>query len=255
MISVTERITESRNGSTSVDRRLYSFSPLLGDLVEAPRPPVGVLPLPLDHPLRLQLPQQRIHRVRVDRDHPLRDLLDLLDQVVAVGRLGADQVQDEEREDVAAADLAAEDVGWAAATLAGRRPGLVESAAFAASSTASRSGLELLLVILRVYVPHRRRLPAKASASVVARTGSGVLRKVGKMKSSPDVRRMACGQTRGSMWRPGPKRSGSQARHSRRGWRLDKIERADNIDAVVALAMAVERASWEPEPVRLLGWV
>jgi hypothetical protein len=45
------------------------------------------------------------------------------------------------------------------------------------------------------------------------------------------------------------------ARHSRRGWRLDKSNRADNIDAVVALAMALERAEQPREPVRLLGWI
>ena len=45
------------------------------------------------------------------------------------------------------------------------------------------------------------------------------------------------------------------AKHSRRGWRLDKAARADNIDAVVALAMAVERAEAKPEPARLVGWI
>lgn len=45
------------------------------------------------------------------------------------------------------------------------------------------------------------------------------------------------------------------ARHSRRGWRIDKANRADKIDAVVALCMAVERAESEPEPVRLVGWI
>ena len=45
------------------------------------------------------------------------------------------------------------------------------------------------------------------------------------------------------------------AKHSRRGWRIDKTERADNIDAIVALAMAVERAEARPEPARVLGWV
>ena len=45
------------------------------------------------------------------------------------------------------------------------------------------------------------------------------------------------------------------ARHSRRGWRLDKAGRTDNIDAVVALAMAVERAEHKPERVELVGWL
>jgi phage terminase large subunit-like protein len=45
------------------------------------------------------------------------------------------------------------------------------------------------------------------------------------------------------------------ARHSRRGWRLDKTERSDAIDALVALCMAVERAEQRPEPARLVGWL
>lgn len=45
------------------------------------------------------------------------------------------------------------------------------------------------------------------------------------------------------------------ARHSRRGWRIDKTNRANNIDSVIALCMAVEAAENQPEPVRLLGWV
>jgi hypothetical protein len=34
------------------------------------------------------------------------------------------------------------------------------------------------------------------------------------------------------------------ARHSRRGWRLEKPDRSTNIDAVVALAMAVDRHAY-----------
>jgi phage terminase large subunit-like protein len=45
------------------------------------------------------------------------------------------------------------------------------------------------------------------------------------------------------------------ARHSRRGWRIDKPNPRANIDAVIALAMAVERAEAKPEPVELLGWI
>jgi hypothetical protein len=45
------------------------------------------------------------------------------------------------------------------------------------------------------------------------------------------------------------------AKHSRRGWRLERPDRSTNIDAVVALAMAVERQAFKPEPVELLGWV
>jgi phage terminase large subunit-like protein len=45
------------------------------------------------------------------------------------------------------------------------------------------------------------------------------------------------------------------ARHSRRGWRIDKPNARTNIDAVIALAMAVERAEHRPDPVELLGWL
>lgn len=49
--------------------------------------------------------------------------------------------------------------------------------------------------------------------------------------------------------------SAAVAKHSRRGWRLDKGARIDNIDAVVALAMAIERVESKPEPPQILGWV
>jgi phage terminase large subunit-like protein len=42
---------------------------------------------------------------------------------------------------------------------------------------------------------------------------------------------------------------------SPRGWRVDKAHRTAQIDAVVALAMAIERAEQRPEPVQLLGWL
>jgi phage terminase large subunit-like protein len=45
------------------------------------------------------------------------------------------------------------------------------------------------------------------------------------------------------------------ARHSRRGWRLDAPSREANIDAVVALAMALEHAEQEPGDVELRGWI
>jgi len=45
------------------------------------------------------------------------------------------------------------------------------------------------------------------------------------------------------------------AKHSRRGWRIDKPNSRSNNDAVVALAMALERAEYQPEPVELLGWL
>jgi hypothetical protein len=49
--------------------------------------------------------------------------------------------------------------------------------------------------------------------------------------------------------------SNAVARHSRRGWRLEQAERSANIDSIIALAMALERAESRPEPVRVLGWV
>ena len=45
------------------------------------------------------------------------------------------------------------------------------------------------------------------------------------------------------------------AKHSRRGWRIDKTARSDNIDAIIALCMVLDRAEFEAEPVRMLGWV
>ena len=45
------------------------------------------------------------------------------------------------------------------------------------------------------------------------------------------------------------------ARHSRRGWRIDKPNPRANIDAVIALAMAVERAQEQRAPVELVGWL
>jgi phage terminase large subunit-like protein len=45
------------------------------------------------------------------------------------------------------------------------------------------------------------------------------------------------------------------ARHGRRGWRLDKAHWQDKIDAVVALAMALDRLEDRPAPTRLVGWL
>jgi phage terminase large subunit-like protein len=48
------------------------------------------------------------------------------------------------------------------------------------------------------------------------------------------------------------------ARKTGRGWRIDKSGRDVQVDAVVALAMSVERARWQPEQVeevRLIGWL
>ncbi len=40
-----------------------------------------------------------------------------------------------------------------------------------------------------------------------------------------------------------------------RGWRLSKSERSAQIDAVIALTMAVERASARKPVPQLLGWL
>jgi len=45
------------------------------------------------------------------------------------------------------------------------------------------------------------------------------------------------------------------AKKTGRGWRLDKAGRDAQIDALIALAMGVERAQNKPEDVRLLGWL
>ena len=45
------------------------------------------------------------------------------------------------------------------------------------------------------------------------------------------------------------------AKDTARGWRLDKSARAAQIDAVIALAMAVERAEQPSQKVELLGWL
>jgi phage terminase large subunit-like protein len=45
------------------------------------------------------------------------------------------------------------------------------------------------------------------------------------------------------------------ARHTRRGWRLEKPDRATPIDAAVALAMAVDAHAQQSAPVEMLGWL
>jgi phage terminase large subunit-like protein len=45
------------------------------------------------------------------------------------------------------------------------------------------------------------------------------------------------------------------ARHGRRGWRIDKANRSDKIDAVVAMCMALDRLENRPAPVKLLGYL
>lgn len=45
------------------------------------------------------------------------------------------------------------------------------------------------------------------------------------------------------------------AKATPRGWRLDKPDRGGQVDALIALAMAVDRAEQREEPARLLGWL
>jgi hypothetical protein len=45
------------------------------------------------------------------------------------------------------------------------------------------------------------------------------------------------------------------ARHSRRGWRINKVQRSDNIDAVIAMCMALEAAENKSAELEVLGWL
>jgi hypothetical protein len=49
--------------------------------------------------------------------------------------------------------------------------------------------------------------------------------------------------------------SNAVAKDGPRGWRLEKRHRIASIDALVALALALERAEAKPAPVELLGWL
>ena len=45
------------------------------------------------------------------------------------------------------------------------------------------------------------------------------------------------------------------ARHSRRGWRIDRPNPRVEIDGISALMMALDRLENRPQPVELLGWL
>jgi phage terminase large subunit-like protein len=45
------------------------------------------------------------------------------------------------------------------------------------------------------------------------------------------------------------------AKHTRRGWRLDRPSRGEKIDACIALAMAVDVHAQQPQPVQVVGWL
>jgi hypothetical protein len=77
----------------------------------------------------------------------------------------------------------------------------------------------------------------------------------------PASARLHAGRGRAAAHPAGRPRAGAprlrreSPRHSRRGWRIDKPNPRANIGAMIALAMAVERAEQKPEPVELLGWL
>src|SRR5947208_10088805 len=87
----------------------------LGEPVEAPRPALGVLPLPGHEALGLQAPQQWVHRVGVDGDQPPGQPRDALHELVAVARAAGAEVQDEQAQQPGAAQLADERVRGARA--------------------------------------------------------------------------------------------------------------------------------------------
>jgi hypothetical protein len=39
------------------------------------------------------------------------------------------------------------------------------------------------------------------------------------------------------------------------GWRIDKTNRAENVDAIIALAMALDALEDQPALAQLLGWL
>lgn len=45
------------------------------------------------------------------------------------------------------------------------------------------------------------------------------------------------------------------AKHSRRGWRIDKPTKRTHIDGLIALMMAVDRVENQPAPVQVIGWL
>src|SRR3954464_490034 len=91
---------------------------LVRERVVAPAAPLGVLPPPLHEAPRLEVAQQRVHRVRVDAQHALGDRGDSLHELVAVGGPVVDEVEDEQRQHLALAELAGEGVATEAACTA-----------------------------------------------------------------------------------------------------------------------------------------
>jgi hypothetical protein len=49
--------------------------------------------------------------------------------------------------------------------------------------------------------------------------------------------------------------AGAIAKHSRRGWRINRPNPRVEIDGLTALLMALDRLENRPAPVELLGWI
>jgi hypothetical protein len=49
--------------------------------------------------------------------------------------------------------------------------------------------------------------------------------------------------------------AGAIAKHSRRGWRIDKPNSRVHVDGVIALCMACDRQANQPAPAQLVGWI
>jgi len=49
--------------------------------------------------------------------------------------------------------------------------------------------------------------------------------------------------------------AGAIAKHSRRGWRIDRPNSRVEIDGISALVMALDRLENRPADVQLLGWL
>src|SRR3954447_1310723 len=103
-----------------VNEALVLLPPRVGERVVAAAAALGVLPSALDQLALLELAQQRIHRVRVDAEDAGRDRADPVHQLVAVARSVGDEVEDEQRQHLALAQLPRERI--ALATARARRP-------------------------------------------------------------------------------------------------------------------------------------
>ena len=118
-IASIDAAMRSSRGRSSPPRRSSSPRPEARDAVEAPRAALGVLPLAGDVAVGLERAQQRVHRVRVDRQRARGQRPDAVHQLVAVGRLLGDEVQHQQRQQPRPPQVADQRIG-AAGTLRGR---------------------------------------------------------------------------------------------------------------------------------------